>query len=229
MAKKLASSVLFITVLALTSSLVFAQGRKGIGTVVTTQGMVSARDPTGTSRTLERRGPVFEGDVVVVAAHAFASLRMVDNAHMSLGSATEFSFDAYHYDGRPGTRDSVVMTLLSGCLRTRVGTAGSARGDEYRINTPVASIAVDGSYHGATLMENRLYTAMWGGSTTVSNVTGSINLGNYGDYDFSRTLPGAAPTGLAALLPEAACEPPENLDGSVEPYGVFKPDDDEAD
>ncbi len=223
------NSLLFIVVLTLPSSFLFAQSRKEIGNVVTTQGAVSARDPAGALRTLERRSPVFEGDVIVVAANGFTSLRMVDNAHLSLGPATEFSFDTYSYDGRSGTRDTVVMRLLNGCFRTRVGTAGSGRRDEYRIDTPLASIGIDGSFHGAALVDGRLYTAAWDGSTTVSNVAGSLNLGEYGEYDYSRTLPGAAPTGLGALLPEAACEPPEALDGTLDTTHFYRPDDEVED
>lgn len=219
------SSWWFIAVVALTSTEVFAQNRTEIGTVVTTLGVISARDSAGTLRTLQRRSPVYEGDVVIVAADGFASLRMVDNAHLSLGPATDFTFTAYRYDGRPGTRDSVVMNLASGCFRARVGTAGTGRRDEYRIDTPLASIVVDGSFHGASLFDGRLYTAAWDGSTTVSNVAGTLNLGGYGEYIYSRTLPGTAPTGMGAMLPETACEPPEELDGSVEPEGVYQPDD----
>ncbi len=214
MGKVQSSSLLFVMLVALTPSLVFAQSRKEIGTIVTTQGVVSARDAAGASRALGRRSQVFEGDVIVVAADGFASLRMTDNAHLSFGPATEFSFDRYRYDGKPATRDSVVMSLVSGCFRARVGTAGSGRRDEYRISTPVATITFVGSFHGATLIGDRLYTAAWDGAAVISNPVGSINLGDYGDYEFSRTLPGEAPGGMMALLPEAACEPPETLDES---------------
>ena len=209
----------------------FAQNPKEIGTVVTAQGAISARDAAGTVRSLERRGAVHEGDVLVVPVDGFVSLRMVDNAHLSLGPATELSLESYRYDGRAGTRDSVVLNLQRGCFRTRVGGAGTAARDEYRIDTPMASIDLDGSFHGAAIIGDRLYTATWQGSAVVSNALGSISLGNYGDYEYSRTLPGEAPKGLFALLPEAACEPPETLDGKVEPYRLTArdKDDDHAD
>lgn len=224
------SKTLWLIVLSLLSpAILFAQSRQEIGTVVTTQGIVAARDSAGTSRTLDRRSRIFEGDVIVVGPDGFASLRMIDNAHLSLGSATEFAFDAYRFDGKPGTRDRAVMRLVSGCFRTRVGGVGAAARDEYRIETPVASIAVEASFHGATLIRDRLYTATWDGATTVSNVAGSLSLGEYGDYEYSRTLPGMAPTGLLALLPEAACEAPEALDGKLDPPRKVRQSRDEDD
>ena len=206
-----------------------ADNRVQIGTVVTAQGTVEVRDPAGAVRQAERSNKLYEGDVIVVAPDGFVSLRMVDNAHLSLGPGSEFAFEKYRFDGRPATRDSVVLRLVRGCFRTTSGVAGSAKRDEYRIATPVANIDVDASFHGASLIDDRLYTATWDGATIVSNTVGSLNLGNYGDYEYSRTLPGEAPKGLQALVPEAACEPPEALDGHVEPHQTTVRDRDRED
>jgi hypothetical protein len=211
------SKVLSLCLLtALAPATLFAESRKEIGTVVTTQGHVAVVDPSGVSQEVERRGKLREGDVVVVETDGFVSFRMVDNAHLSLGPATELAFTTYRHDGTPATKDSIVLNLKRGCFRARVGTAGSGRRDDYRVETPVANIAVEASFHGATLVNDSLYTATWDGATVVSNALGSLNLGEYGDYEFSRTFAGEAPKGLAALLPAAACEPPESLDGKLQ-------------
>lgn len=220
MGKRSLDAALFCFLAALMPFTSLAQNRKEIGTVVTTQGHVTLRDASGALRDAARRSPIHEGDTVLVADDGFASMRMADNAHLSLGPATEFAFNSYRFDGRPDTRDSVVLHLLRGCFRTTVGTAGSDRRDEYRVETPVANIDVDASFHGAAMLGDRLYTATWDGATVVSNTVGTLNLGNYGDYEYSRTLPGQAPRGLHALVPEASCEPPRELDGDVKPYRV---------
>jgi hypothetical protein len=124
----------------------------------------------------------------------------------------------YRHDGKPGTKDSVVLNLKSGCFRARAGAVGSGRRDDYRVETPVANIAVEASYHGASLVDGRLYTATWDGATVVSNAAGALKLGEYGDFEFSRTYPNEAPTGLASLLPAAACEPPASLDGKIDSH-----------
>lgn len=217
----------FCLLATLAPSTLFAESRKEIGAVVTTQGHVAIVDAAGVPQAVARRSKIHEGDVVVVEPDGFISFRMVDNAHLSLGPSTEFVFATYHHDGRPATKDSIVFTLNRGCFRARVGASGSGRRDDYRVETPVASIKVDGSFHGASLVGGRLYTATWDGATVVSNALGSLNLGEYGDYEFSRTMPGQAPTGLAALLPDAACEPPKALDGQVPERGTYRIENDE--
>lgn len=197
-----------------------AQERREVGSVITLQGSVNVRDASGALRSAERRGKLYEGDAVLVEQGGFASLRMVDNAHVSLGSGTEFTIERYRFDGRPATRDSVLLHLASGCFRTTSGVAGAATNDEYRVTTPLANIDVDATLHGATLLGERLYTATWDGATVVSNAGGTLKLGNYGDFDFSRTLPGAAPVGLRALVPEASCETPESFDRAAEPERI---------
>jgi hypothetical protein len=220
----------FCLLAALAPTTLLAESRREIGTVVTTQGHISIVAPSGNSQALERRGKLYEGDAVVVAPDGFVSLRMIDNAHLSLGPSTELVLVTYRHDGKPATRDSVVLKLRRGCFRARVGNAGAGRRDEYRVETPVANVAVDAAFHGVSLVGERLYTATWDGATVVSNTLGSLNLGKYGDYDFSRTLPGEAPTGLSALLPVAACEPPESLDGQIERHeGTYSRERDEED
>lgn len=215
MLQKHSGTVLLIAVTSVLTLLapaaVFANNVEPIGTLVTTMGTVTVRNASGETRTLERRSQLFAGDTVVVGPQGFASVRMSDNAHISLGSDTEFTFEKYSYDANPATRDSVVMKLVRGCFRTVAGSAGSARKDTYRIDTPVASIAIDGAYHGAALVFDRLYTATWDGSTVITNTLGSLNLGKYGDYAFSRTSPGIAPEGLSGQLPQLDCAPPQSL------------------
>ena len=127
-----------------------AENPREIGTVVTTQGVVSIVDAAGATREAGRRSPVHEGETVVVAPDGFASFRMVDNAHLSLGPATELVFSTYRHDGKSGTKDSVVLNLKLGCFRARAGAAGSGRRDDYRVDTPFASIDVEASFHGAS-------------------------------------------------------------------------------
>lgn len=206
----------FCLLAVLAPAIVFAEVRPEIGSVVTTQGHSALIDPAGNSQPLERRGKLHEGDVIVVAEDGFVSLRMLDNAHLSLGPSTELGLVTYRHDGRSATKDKVLLNLKRGCFRARVGSAGTGRRDDYHVETPVADISVEASFHGAALVDGRLYTATWDGATVVSNAIGALNLGEYGDYEFSRTFPGEAPTGLSALLPEAACEPPKSLDGRIE-------------
>jgi hypothetical protein len=189
-----------------------AESTEAIGTVVTTLGAITVRDASGATRPLERRSQLFAGDTVTVVGRGFTSIRMVDNARISLGEDTQFVFERYRYDDNNATPDSVVLRLERGCFRAIVGSAGRARRDEYRVATPIATITTNDAFHGATLAGQRLYTAAWEGTTLISNPAGSLRLGQYGDTDYSRTFSEEAPTALQGLRPEVSCEPPESLD-----------------
>ena len=206
------TALLILVTSVLAPAPLFANNAESIGTLVTTMGTVAVRSASGETRNVQRRGQLFAGDTVVVRTKGFASVRMSDNAHISLGSDTEFTFEKYSYDANPATRDSVVMNLVRGCFRTVVGSVGSAKRDTYRIDTAIASIGIDGAYHGAAIVGDRLYTGTWDGATVITNAGGSLSLGEYGDYDFSRTYPGTAPEGLSGQLPALDCAPPHSLD-----------------
>ncbi|MDR0779390.1 MAG: FecR family protein, partial [Pseudomonadales bacterium] len=111
-------------------------------------------------------------------------------------------FDDYSFDGDDTTPDSAIMQLLRGGFRTMSGSIGRAKQDEHKVQTPYASIGIRGTTHLARIVDERLYTGVEDGATTITNDYGSLHTGLSGGYDFSETAPGEAPQGLMLEPPE---------------------------
>jgi hypothetical protein len=173
-----------------------------IGTVIFASGDVHAKGADGSLRTLTRRSPVFERDTIIVGSSGVAHLRMVDSATIALRPDTEFTFDAYKFDGDANTPDSAVMELLRGGFRAISGSIGHTDHDKYKLETPYASIGVRGTTHVARIVDGHLFTSVEEGGTTITNSFGSIDIGTRGSDDFSETDPGHAPHGLILEPPE---------------------------
>ena len=188
--------------LALLPALVQAQE---IGHVLITRGHVEARAADGSVRALARRVDLLAGDTVVTGAGGFVQMKLADDARLALGSGTEFTFGEYSFDGDPTTPDTAVMSLIRGCFRSITGSIGASPDDEYRIDTPVATITVRGTFHGGSFDGQTLYTVTHEGGTTVSNAQGALDAGLGGMYDYTRTRAGSAPEGLVTV-PDFRCE-----------------------
>lgn len=167
-----------------------------IGVVLATNGQVQARNATGVVRDLQRRSAIYVFDTILTGPEGQAQFRMVDDARFSLQANSRFTFNQYFFDGDAATADSAVMSLLSGGFRTISGAAGKARQDDYRIDTPFASIGLCGASTHEAIISERLYTGVSSGSTTVSKASGSLLLGLGSWFNYSETVMGAAPAGL---------------------------------
>ncbi|WP_026375220.1 FecR family protein [Aestuariibacter salexigens] len=113
------------------------------------------------SRELQRRDPVFLEDNVLTGVQSAAQLRMADGGLLSLQAETELAIANYEFDP-DSLQGSVLMRLISGGLRTVTGKLQTGK-DNYRLDTPLASIGVRGTHYEAELVEGDLYLAAWQG------------------------------------------------------------------
>src|SRR5690606_20451924 len=185
-----------ITLLSCLSLPVAAQTGEAIGVVLVTKGRVEAREADGSVRLLSRRSEIFENDTIVVGEDGLAQVRMVDDARLSFRPNTEFTFNSYEFDGDDATPDSALMSMVRGGFRTISGTIGDTSADEYRVDTPMASIGIRGTTHEAVIVGNVLFTGVSDGGTTISKNRGSIDTGLGANYDFAQVTQGEPPQGL---------------------------------
>src|SRR5690606_29982461 len=161
-------------------------------------GNVVAVSAAGDTRTLARGANIFAADTVITGADSTAQIRLIDDGLISFQPGTEFHFAEFTYDGPGAAPDSSIMTMVRGRFRTITGQIGEDDDDDYRHDTPYASIGIRGTTHGPVIdpLSNSLITGVWDGGTTVFNNVGSLNLGLGADFDFSQTFIGQAPIGL---------------------------------
>ncbi|MFN2310080.1 MAG: FecR domain-containing protein [Gammaproteobacteria bacterium] len=187
------------------ASPVLAAAPESVGQVIVARGAVHAQAPGGESRPLQRRSPVYAGDVVRTAAASEVQLRFTDGALLALRADTEFRIDEYRFADPGGAGDRSVSTLIKGGLRTITGAIGKQDPQAYQVNTPVATIGVRGTHYEAVLESPKsLVLAAWQGAIQVRNDQGVIALGVGAAHNFGRAQAQQRPRGL--LRPPAALQ-----------------------
>jgi len=156
------------------------------GKTIVARGQVNAKN-LQQSRKLIRRSPVYLLDTVATGSNSNTQLRMIDGGLLSLQQQTQLIVAAYQFD-QETNEGSVSLNLLKGGLRTVTGALKTGV-DQYKMQTPVASIGVRGTHYEAELVQGSLYLSVWDGAIDVQVTVGSkpmkFSLGEHEDYKFA--------------------------------------------
>ena len=135
--------LLFVAALAASSwiSPVFA----AIGEVIFVSGDVKITDAQGRTRQAVRSTQINEGDSVLTGPGASTQVRMIDKGFIAVRPDTQMKFDKYQYQGREDGSENALMSLLKGGFRSITGIIGHANKNNFKINTPSATIGIRGS------------------------------------------------------------------------------------
>lgn len=191
-----AGGVLVIVAALLLPSGVFAAGEAGI--VLFATGSVTATGADGVSRELTRRSPVFAGDLLRTAPGARAQVKFTDGSIVALKPASALRIDDYTFQADGGGAQKNVMSLVKGGLRTVTGAIGKTNKNDYRLNTPVATIGVRGTLYEVWFEENKgLDVGVWDGAIAACSSSGEcLDLGMGADHRFGFVpVDGGAPKG----------------------------------
>lgn len=118
-----------------------------IGTVQFALGDVRIVGTNGVSRAGVKGTLINEGDTVTVGSAASAQLKMVDGGLLAIRPDTQMKFDEYKFSGREDGSERGVMSLLRGGFRTITGAIGRINKNNYRVNTPTATVGIRGTDH----------------------------------------------------------------------------------
>ncbi|MFA9460597.1 FecR family protein [Thiohalorhabdus sp. Cl-TMA] len=172
-----------------------------VGRVITQVGEVVAVGPDGERRPLRRRSEIREGERVVTGEGGRAQVRFKDGALVDIKPDSAFAVKRYRSEEAGDEEDSAVMGLLKGGMRTITGAVGGGEGQEYEVETPVASIGVRGTQYLLRLCDGAcgdvpggLYGGVTQGRIAVSNDAGSKTFG--GDRYFHVASRGDLPRGI---------------------------------
>ncbi len=119
-----------------------AAAAEQVGRVLVAVGGVTAEQADASARGLGRRDPIYAGERIRTGTRGRVQIRFQDGAMVDLDPGSTCEVEEYASDDDGG---SAVMNFLKGAMRTITGAIGGNRGDDYRMNTTVATIGVRGT------------------------------------------------------------------------------------
>lgn len=156
------------------------------GHLIAGSGRVAARSESGAERALRRRDPVYLGDTVLVGDNGFAQIRFIDGGLASLRPSSELRIRDYRFAGAEDGNERAVLDLVKGGLRTITGAIGRTNRENYKVETPVATIGIRGTHYAlrwcasdacGTGYDDGLYGGVLGGAIGVVNAGGDVTFG----------------------------------------------------
>ncbi|HAC92852.1 MAG TPA: hypothetical protein DCF63_19800, partial [Planctomycetaceae bacterium] len=118
-------------------------------------------------------------------------LRFADGGYVSLQPNSNFKVEEYSYEGKTDGSEKGFFHLLKGGLRAITGAIGRENKNNYRVNTPVATIGIRGTEFLASYQE-RLLVRVGSGAIYLSNGAGDLVLysGQSGEVTGANNRPG---------------------------------------
>jgi hypothetical protein len=131
-----------------------------VGRIVWVKGEISADHKVKGKRELTKQSIVFVGDTLITGAKTEAEIAFTDTTLLTLGSDTKFLVKeyAYHPDKKDEGSASVgkfVMELIAGGFRTITGLIPKGNPNDYKVETPVATIGVRGTDYSAFVRDTK--------------------------------------------------------------------------
>lgn len=127
-----------------------ATGATQIGQTVFSKGATTAQGLDGAVRVVGKDSPIYEGDVLTTGQKSFAVVTLDDGTRMALRPDTVFKFEDY---AKEEGRESAVMRLFKGGLRTVTGFISKRNPSAYKVQTAVATIGIRGTEFDARLCD----------------------------------------------------------------------------
>ena len=181
-----------------------ADSEDAIGQVIINVGSLSALN-RGTTRQLNRRSSIYNGDTISTGKHSLTQIRLKDGALLSLRPHTDLKIADYRFNGQQDGNEKNIMELLKGGFRTITGAIGHLNKQNYQLRTSVATIGIRGTHYSILLcqqsscsndegtdpVEDGLYGGVADGSIVIENKSGIHRFNN--DQYFKLTSSSAAP------------------------------------
>lgn len=124
-----------------------------VGRVLVAAGGVTAEQEDASTRALGRRDAVYEGDRIRTGPRGRVQIRFDDGGLVDLERNSRFEIERYRTEEDGG--GSAVMSFLRGAMRTITGAIGGGDGDDYRMQTSVATIGVRGTAYSLRYCDRR--------------------------------------------------------------------------
>jgi hypothetical protein len=161
-----------------------AQAAEIIGRVLVAAGDVRAVR-AGREVPLQNTSPIEAGDRLRTGAASNAQIRLTDESIVALRPETEFAFTDYRFTGKDDGSERAFFRLLKGGLRTITGLVGRRNHQNYRLETPTATIGIRGTHYVLVMCEQNCLNA--DGSRAADGLYGNATGFSYGTNRISAT------------------------------------------
>lgn len=115
------------------------------GQVIFSVGQVHTVGAGRQTTTLKKGQDVYVGQTLTTGSNGHVHLKMVDDAFLSVRPNSVLKIEVYDYDPKQVSQSRIKYTLEKGTARSITGRAGEANKSGFRLNTPVAAIAIRGT------------------------------------------------------------------------------------
>ncbi len=144
-------------------------------TMITKGKVIAVSSEQEEVRPLKRRSAVFVNDIVTTGPSSKTQLRMTDGSMIAMKENSKLVIAEYNF-GNKDNKDSVVLDLVQGGLRSITGAIKADKGD-YQLKTPIGSIGIRGTHYEVEIVNNTVWIAVWDGAIDVQLALG-INAGS---------------------------------------------------
>ncbi|WGZ95345.1 MAG: FecR domain-containing protein [Candidatus Thiothrix putei] len=140
-------------------------------TFLTGQAEMTLRD--GTIVPLEKSVEIMDGSRIAVKDRSKVHLKMIDEGIEKLEANTTFDFNAYAYDPGNPQANRISKTIWTGEVTSKTGKGGEDFKDRYRLNSPLAAIAVLGTEYTVRVADGETQIVVHTGSISIAKLGGS--------------------------------------------------------
>lgn len=180
-------------------------------------GEVSAISSDGNRRVLGRGDLVNSGERLETGKGRL-QIRFTDGSFISLQPNTVFGLDNYAFNKAKPNDGTLLFNFIRGGMRTVSGAIGKVNRNNYRVQTPVATIGIRGTSYAAEQQPNgRLLLTVSKGMVNISNDFGSGNVSTGQTFQTTKDkAPESAPEGVSVSARASAPESQEQQKEKVE-------------
>lgn len=115
-----------------------------VGQVHEVSGHATVTHPDGTSQTIVKGTPIYEGDVVETDAKGAVNIQFVDESSFAVSNNAKMAIDEFVYDSSTHGGENN-FSMLRGLFVYTSGLVGREDPDDVKIQTPVGSIGIRGT------------------------------------------------------------------------------------
>lgn len=180
-----------------------------IGQVVWVKGNAKAIGEDKVSRPLVRRSPIYVHDTLVTEKGGTGQIVFSDNSLVALREDTTVKIDDFKFGKDvPPEKATFVANVVKGGFRTVSGLIPKENKDGYKVKTPVATIAIQGTEYAVYYSDRtKLFVKYYSGVPCITNSGGSMCLSNANQIS-KVSSPAAPPVPVKAAPGVFEAQPP---------------------